>query len=319
MESPLKSDMTVLQKSNRFGGYLHSTIFIILLMVTVYCTPSFHCPEMVELGSSVNLTCYIEGRSNAHSYVTPSVTTAATCNLIDGKCYPSRNFNASVVNTSSSILTIHRTLKPHGGDWKCVNDPKKETCHVTVFKRPTCCITSDTNTSDTNTSSLNEGDAVTLTVNLSNSYCSESSLVELTTGVNTTLIKRTFTNISDDVLTKQFNVTSSHFGVVSLIYTCSSSSWNVSCEGIRQLVEGALTDIKTSTTQSTVPPTSDGPDTEVFPVWILITVAVIAVIAVILVIVVIVVIVVRWKKKRPAIIQTDQEGTSDVMLKDRDT
>ncbi|XP_071111442.1 uncharacterized protein [Haliotis cracherodii] len=247
--------MTVLQKSKRCGGYLHSTILIILLMVTVYCTPSFHCPEMVELGSSVNLTCYVEGRSNAHSYVTPSVTTAATCNLIDGKCIPSRNFNASVVNTSSSILTIHRTLKPHWGDWKCVNDPKKETCHVTVFKRPTCCITSDTNTS-----SLNEGDAVTLTLNLSNSYCSESSLIELTTGVNTTLIKRTFTNISDDVLTKQFNVTSSHFGVVSLIYTCSSRSWNVSCEGIHDLVQGALTHITTSTTQSTVTPTPDGRD-----------------------------------------------------------
>ncbi|XP_071111186.1 uncharacterized protein [Haliotis cracherodii] len=307
MESPLKSDMTVLQKSNRCGGYLHSTIFIIQLMVTVYCTPSFYCPEMVEMGSSVNLTCYVEGRSNAHSYVTPIGKTAATCNLTHVKCIRhSEHVTASVVNTSYSILTIHGTQKPHGGDWKCVNDPKKETCHVTVFKRPTCCITSDTNTS-----SLNEGDAVTLTVNLSNSYCSESSLVELTTGVNTILIKRTFTNISDDVLTKEFNVTSSHFGVVSLIYTCSSSSWNVSCEGIHQLVQGALTHITTST----VTPTPDGPDTDVSPgddkVWII----VIAVIAGIVGIVGIIL----WKKKRPAITQNDREGTSDVMLNDLNT
>ncbi|XP_067651933.1 uncharacterized protein [Haliotis asinina] len=248
---------------SRSCGHQHPAIFVFIWMTAVYCASLFHCPQMVELGSSVNLTCFVKATSKAHSYTTPGGMTAATCSLSEGDCIPTGNFTASVINSTSSVLTIPKALETHQGVWKCVgnaDDPYQETCRMSVVKIPTCEITSDQNIS-----SITEGAMLTLAVNLTRSFCSVPSRIRLLTGtVSTSLNKGTGTDITPGVLTRNFNVTSSHFGDVSVLYTCHGDSRNVSCTGVKELVEGTLSGVTTSFTDSqpTESTSSVGPDSD---------------------------------------------------------
>ncbi|XP_046329174.2 uncharacterized protein LOC124112999 [Haliotis rufescens] len=289
--------MPVPQRGSRCTWYRRSTIFILVFMTTVYCTSKFHCPQMVELGSSMILTCYVDAAAKAHSYATPRRTTAASCDLAGGRCIPVGNFAASVINTTCSVLTVPKTRRSHGGVWKCVDDaddPYPETCHVTVVEIPTCDVTSDKNIS-----SLNEGDKLALSVHLSRGYCSEPFLVTLTTGsVNITLTNHTVVNTT--VWTTEFLVTGPHFGEVSLMYACGGSSWNVSCEGVHRLAQDARSNITTSSTQFSVPPTSDGRDTEESDSHTGVSVGItVAIIFVIVVVIIFVILFLRKKRKKP--------------------
>ncbi|XP_046545802.1 uncharacterized protein LOC124255899 [Haliotis rubra] len=208
---------------------------ILLLLVTSAATVAVGgrilCPEIGLLGAPTNLTC-IEA-SRHLSFITPNGHSTAACDTSTGHCIPNGNFSASVINTTSSVLTITALMKSHAGTWKCSNDgdlPDPPSCNMTVAKCPTCTITSWQN----DDSNFTVDEEVALKVNVTGDYCSESALFQLQTGNIKTALNYSQWKENTDVI---FTLTESHLGEVKLVFICGGYSKALSCEGIQELKE----------------------------------------------------------------------------------
>ncbi|XP_067678559.1 uncharacterized protein [Haliotis asinina] len=126
-------------------------------------------------------------------------------------------------------------------------------------------------TSDTDTSTLDPGTNITLTVDLRNYYCSQQAGFTLTTGVitETLLGNQTMDNVTDIVLPHSLNVTSDHFGDVTVTFTCDSVPRPLDCDGVDKL-SGAtpsttetsavtVSNVTTPGLESSTTPTSPSP------------------------------------------------------------
>ncbi|XP_067667562.1 uncharacterized protein [Haliotis asinina] len=254
--------MFVSDTTRMYGcGLLH------LVMVLSYCSGNLLCPKIAELGSTVNLTCIKRIATHAHSYSTPIGTTAATCDLSNRYCINLGDFAASVLNESSTILTIPRLLQTYAGAWACVadaDDPKSEKCHLTVEKSPSCRIISPQNTRH-----LSVGEELSLTVYVRSFYCSELVLIGVKTGNTTShIINGTVSNVTDSTENMTFNMTASHFGDVTLEFSCGTKNHHEVCEGIQSLAESVTTGPTTQTAFTNTTTTQrgsigDGDDTVV--------------------------------------------------------
>ncbi|XP_071095237.1 uncharacterized protein [Haliotis cracherodii] len=268
---------------------VYGTVLLCLVVILPCCAGDFICPEAAELGSPVNLTCIQASGTRAHSYSTPSGTTAASCHLSDRKCIPLGDFSASVLNESCSVLAIPHLLQTHAGDWKCVvdaNDPDPETCHISVEKSPSCRILSHNNMR-----THRVGEELSLTVNVTGYYCSESVLVQLRTGdITSSLLNETVTMVKDSTVNITFNMTASHFGDVVLVFSCGSKSRHVLCEGL-QALDQSISTVPTTQTAVTNRTTTQRASTDDDH-----TTVIIVVICVITIIILMIILVFLWRR-----------------------
>ncbi|XP_046563741.1 uncharacterized protein LOC124272582 [Haliotis rubra] len=253
--------MFVSKSTSLYATRMYGSVLLYLVVVVSYNSGELLCPEIAELGSTVNLKCIKGIATRAHSYSTPIGTAAATCDLSNRYCINLGDFTASVLNESSSFLTIPHLLETHAGDWACVvdaDDPNPDTCNVTVQKSPSCRITSPQNTR-----ALIVGEELSLTVYVRSFYCSESVIIGVKTGnITSHPIKETVTKVTNSTENVTFHMTASHFGNVTLVFSCGTKNQHVLCEGIQSLVEGKQANITTTPTQPTGHPTTDGQDTD---------------------------------------------------------
>ncbi|XP_067660480.1 uncharacterized protein [Haliotis asinina] len=276
-----------LSKTQLNTPFIHGAFLLNLVTLWPYCLGELLCPTITELHSPVKLTCIQAAQTGAHSYSTPTGTTAASCDLPGNKCIPLGNFTAMVVNKSSSVLAIPRLLQTHAGAWACVVDadaPSLDTCHITVEKTPTCRIMSQQNTS-----TMRVGQELSLTIILTGYYCSEIAHVQVKTGgITSTLLNGTVTALTDSTENITLNITTSHIGEVGLVFSCDSYSQMMSCDGIQELVQSlpgisATETYVTNTTITEKESTNDEYLTPISVVMVVIAVTVFIAIAVILV------------------------------------
>ncbi|XP_046342516.2 uncharacterized protein LOC124123253 isoform X2 [Haliotis rufescens] len=213
----------VSRRGNTHGD--NALILMLLVMVVSYSTEHVFCPEISQLGMPVNLTCNKADNLNVHSYLTPSGNPAASCDLADGRCVSQGDFTASVINTTSSVLTIPSVLQSHGGDWACVadaDDPRPSTCRMTVAKFPSF-----------NMVSVQESSSLTvgreLKVNITGFFCSEDMQLELLTVMDSYSTPPLHTTA--DITERAFNTTGTQ---TKLLFTCGSHTQSLSCEGVQQ-------------------------------------------------------------------------------------
>ncbi|XP_046557045.1 uncharacterized protein LOC124266271 [Haliotis rubra] len=271
---------------------MYGSVLLYLLVVVSYNSGELLCPEIAELGSTVTLSCIKGIATRAHSYSTPIGTTAATCDLSKGYCINLGDFTASALNESSSFLTIPRLLEIHAGDWACVvdaDDPNPDTCNVTVQKSPSCRITSTQNTR-----ALIAAEELSLTVYVRSFYCSESVIIGVKTGnITSHSIKETVTKVTDSTENVTFNMTASHFGNVTLVFSCGTKNQHVLCEGIQSLVESVPTVPTTQTAVTNTSTTQRGSTGGDQNTAVIISVSVVITIAIFTII-----LVVLWRRRR---------------------
>ncbi|XP_067667937.1 uncharacterized protein [Haliotis asinina] len=214
---------------------MNSIIPLLMVTLAATVTPKVEiegrllCPEIGLLGSPTNLTC-IEAKGG-YSFITPRGTSAATCETSAGKCISTGHFTASVINTTSIVLTIPDLLKSHAGVWKCGSDdnkPDPPSCQMTVANLPTCTITGRRY----DDSDFIVDEEVALKVNVTGYYCSESVQFQLQTGNIQTGLDHSQWNATTSVI---FNLTETHIGEVKLVFKCGGYRQALTCEGIQQL------------------------------------------------------------------------------------
>ncbi|XP_046557692.1 uncharacterized protein LOC124266898 isoform X2 [Haliotis rubra] len=191
------------------------------------------CPDGVgQIGSEYTI---VGDRSNYTGFVwvRPDDRYVVTCNP---SCSPVAGYNATMNNTHST-LSIENVMIKDSGMWKIrdatVTDAvADDVCQLMVASPPQCNISSDT---DTN--ALELGTNLTLTLELRGYYCSQQAGFDLTTGSVTDVMlqNQTTNNITDTVQHHSFNVTSDHFGDVSVIFRCDSSNKPLTCGGVSKL------------------------------------------------------------------------------------
>ncbi|XP_071111365.1 mucin-5AC-like [Haliotis cracherodii] len=157
-----------------------------------------------------------------------------TCNP---GCSPVAGYRASM-NDTHSTLTIDSVRVADVGTWKIVDATvvdaiPVDVCPLTTVKIPHCNISSDEDTD-----SLEPGAQLTLTVNITDYYCSREAGFDLTTGAVTEALtmKHNVSDVSDVTLNTTFNVDITRLGDVSMDYICDRS-WTLQCDGVQNLLK----------------------------------------------------------------------------------
>ncbi|XP_046552829.1 uncharacterized protein LOC124262390 [Haliotis rubra] len=185
-------------------------------------------------GNRQNFSGFFWVRPNGGDYV-------VTCNPDCSETWPYNATYSATYNTTHSTLHINHTSKTDSGLWK-FNGATKEAsapvCDLTTANLPTCNISSDLDPH-----SLEEGTVLSLTVDVSNYFCSRGAGFELTTGdiTDTLLQNETVTDYTNATLNSTFNVTLQSLGDVLLSFSCLNSSWDLPCTGVKQLLKSPPT------------------------------------------------------------------------------
>ncbi|XP_067666176.1 uncharacterized protein [Haliotis asinina] len=210
------------------GPCVYTMTVLIFTMASPFNASGFDlvCPGIVYLRSSAHLVC---SGNTPVSFITPMKTPAAVCSMQPQRCILHGNYRASVLNASSSEVTIINTSQIHAGQWTCSTFSDSRTCSITVAELPSCTVTAN------NVSILSIGDALLLAVNITGYYCSEQVRFQLTTGN----ISQTIDSSTGDEVVASFNVsiTEAHFGNVELTYVCGDHSHQLVCDGVQSLAE----------------------------------------------------------------------------------
>ncbi|XP_071094566.1 uncharacterized protein [Haliotis cracherodii] len=207
------------------AGSLHST---------VQRTVRLLCPDISYLGVSAQLTCLTSEPFTNHIYAGPGNLKAPTCETSLSGCTTVKGFNASIINATHTDLRIVNVEQPHAGTWTCEDGASSESasCNLQVAKTPTCSITSQEDTDV-----LAQYQALTLTVDMQDYYCSKALTFSLQTGNVTTLLMEadSVASVTHNTSSVTLNVTDSHLGIVGLMFSCHNSQWNLTCDGVTEL------------------------------------------------------------------------------------
>ncbi|XP_071095603.1 uncharacterized protein [Haliotis cracherodii] len=188
-------------------------------------TVEIQCPVESYLNETTSLTC---STSQAYSNIIYKAPTGNSPQCSQTGCTPVSGFQADIINSSCTQLTILSVQQRHAGQWGCADgDNNFEYSKLVVAeKNATCSITVDT------CPVLLHG-KISLTVTIQNYYCSVASNVSLLVGsiretLSTALHVTCPTNITS---TKEINMTKAHFGNVQLELICKGKE-TIFCEGI---------------------------------------------------------------------------------------
>ncbi|XP_071094516.1 uncharacterized protein [Haliotis cracherodii] len=228
------------------------TIFSINLVQSD--TAVIHCPDIAFLGTSARLTCSTPVDFFTTSYSCPCGL-APQCQAESG-CTNVSGYNASIVNQTQTELTIISVQPQHAGNWSCVDRYCYENpfCHLVVAKIPSVNITSDVDAD-----SVNLGDRISLTVDIRDYHCSDTYNLTLQVG-SVTYTSGTGRNATIKYLPKivPINVTQTHFGDVKLVFACGNHQWNITPEGVNELLQNRTnipTTLSTGSLTAWSPPT----------------------------------------------------------------
>ncbi|XP_048254501.1 A-agglutinin anchorage subunit-like isoform X2 [Haliotis rufescens] len=143
--------------------------------------------------------------------------------------------NKTVTDATNTVLdtTFNVTLKRLGNiklDFTCANTTYNLACggvNTLLKSPPQCEISSSRN------GSLMPGTSLTLTVNITNYYCTEEAAFNLTTGsVEEELVgSHHVVDINSTVVMKTFNVTPAHNGNIKVSFSCDDINRELSCTG----------------------------------------------------------------------------------------
>ncbi|XP_046559293.1 uncharacterized protein LOC124268363 [Haliotis rubra] len=162
-----------------------------------------------------------------------------------------KNNTVTVVTDIVLNTTFNVTLKRLGNvqlDYTCDNSTYNLVCHgaVKLLKSPPeCDISSSRN------GSLIPGTNLTLTVNITNYYCTEEAAFDLITGsVQQELVPRHHVvDINSTIVSKTLEVTSAYDGDIKINFTCDGTHRELSCSGDKKI-------IVVGATSTATPPTS---------------------------------------------------------------
>ncbi|XP_048236933.1 mucin-5AC-like isoform X2 [Haliotis rufescens] len=152
-------------------------------------------------------------------------------------CSPVAGYSATL-NDTHSTLTIDSVGEADAGTWKIVdatvvNPIPVDVCHLTAAELPQCSISSDEDTD-----SLEPGAQLTLTVDITDYYCSVETGFDLTTGAVTEelVAKHNVTGVSTKTVNQTFNVDVTRLGDVMINFQCSRS-WTLTCNGVQKMLK----------------------------------------------------------------------------------
>ncbi|XP_071094570.1 uncharacterized protein [Haliotis cracherodii] len=193
------------------------------------------CPDISYLDVSAQLTCLSSEPFTNHIHAGPGALKAPACEASLSGCTTVKGFNANIINATHTNLRILNVEQPHEGTWTCKDGASSESasCNLQVAKTPTCNITSKEDTDV-----LAQYQALTLTVDVRDYYCSTALTFSLQTGNVTTLLMEadSVASVSHDTSSVTLNVTDSNLGIVGLVFNCHNYMWNLTCEGVTKLV-----------------------------------------------------------------------------------
>ncbi|XP_067661318.1 uncharacterized protein [Haliotis asinina] len=217
--------------------------FDLLLWFTALCSVPMitanPCPGVALLGSvyeitgtQQNISGIVWARPYGGQYV-------VTCNP---SCSGTSPYSATY-NTTYTTLHINRISLIDSGFWK-LKDANDDTgtftlvCNLTTANLPMCNISSDLDQH-----SLELGTTLSLTVDVRNYFCSLGAGFKLTAGnvTDTLLQNETVTNYANVTLNSILNVTLQRLGDVLLSFSCHSTTWDLPCTGVNQLLKSPPT------------------------------------------------------------------------------
>ncbi|XP_067667874.1 uncharacterized protein [Haliotis asinina] len=153
--------------------------------------------------------------------------------------------NNTVTDVTDIVLntTFNVTLKRLGDvklDFTCYNETYRLSCQgaVKLLKSPPEC-----DTSSSRNGSLFPGTSLTLTVNITNYYCTEEAAFDLITGnVEQELVPgHRVVGINSTVVEKTFNVTRQQDGDIKLNFTCDGTHRELHCSGDKKITVASPT------------------------------------------------------------------------------
>ncbi|XP_046545382.1 uncharacterized protein LOC124255494 isoform X2 [Haliotis rubra] len=178
----------------------------------------------------------VNGRSNytGFAWVRPDDRYVVTCNP---SCSPVAGYRATI-NVTHSTLTIAGIGIIDVGTWKIVDATvvgavPVDVCQLTAAGRPRCSISSEEDTD-----SLEPGTQLTLTVDITDYYCSVETGFDLTTGAVTDELVKTHnvSAVSSQTVNKTFNIDVRRLGDVKLNFQCDRSR-TLTCTGVQRLMK----------------------------------------------------------------------------------
>ncbi|XP_071095313.1 uncharacterized protein [Haliotis cracherodii] len=223
--------------------------FILVSLLQGVSSSQLDCPNVVELGSSARLL-WSETQTNISSisWTNPDGVLAGNC--ISNGC---ENTNGYTVerNTTRSELNILKVGFKDIGAWTCATPSSKSQCTVEGYKIPTCNITSNNRTDE-----LSLHEPLFLTVDIRGYNCSTAFNFSVQTGAVTKLLPTSVPDVSDYITPTSLTVTEAHLGGVRLIFRCHTEQWNLTCDGVTQLIKsndaGASNNVDIGTEQTTI-------------------------------------------------------------------
>ncbi|XP_046377396.2 uncharacterized protein LOC124149701 isoform X2 [Haliotis rufescens] len=118
--------------------------FLLMWIHVLHGTSEMTCPSQSEVGSTADITCIAPNTIDKHGYSTPNKEVAAICQTNRSSCQPLGDYSAAVINNTCSVLTIPSVKLSDAGDWRCTVSPSPMlTCHMVVYKTPSCTIISN--------------------------------------------------------------------------------------------------------------------------------------------------------------------------------
>ncbi|XP_071094563.1 uncharacterized protein [Haliotis cracherodii] len=214
------------------------TTFIYLLILFYnmnggYCsTAELTCPDLAYIEKFAVINCLTSEPFTSLQYLGPGGFLGPQCSSTI--CIDADGYNASVTNKTSSSLRILNVQPGHAGQWKCniLQHGPSASCTLVIAKTPNCNITSKEDTDV-----LSQYQALTLTVDIQDYYCSTALNFSLQTGNVTTLLTKAdfVANVTHNTSSVTLNVTDSHLGIVGLVFSCHNYKWNLTCEGVTKL------------------------------------------------------------------------------------
>ncbi|XP_046559289.1 A-agglutinin anchorage subunit-like [Haliotis rubra] len=237
-------------------------IYSIMLWSAQFVTVSTEspCPAIARLSGSYDISAKIV--YDRFVWVRPSDSQyVVTCSP---QCSGTTTYSATQKNAENiTTLTIGRVQIRDAGTWVISNTSSATVpaCHLTVAGPPECDISSSRN------GSLIPGTSLTLTVNITNYYCTEEAAFDLITGsVQQELVPRHHVvDINSTVVSKTFEVTSAHDGDIKINFKCDGTQRELSCSGDKKIIVVGATSTATPPTStpasSPTTSTSTGSDT----------------------------------------------------------
>ncbi|XP_071095943.1 uncharacterized protein [Haliotis cracherodii] len=198
---------------------MHLNVIVPFLLIWIHAshgTSELTCPSQSEVGSTADIMCVAPDATDKHGYSTPTKEVAALCQTKLSTCQPLGDYSAAVINETCSVLTIPSVKLSDAGDWRCTVSPSPMlTCHMVVYKTPSCTIISN---------EVNQA----ITVTLTGFFC--SGRVQFYVAALCELFNSTVNIITDGI----FNCTPVRrvSAETNLMFTCDNVNRNLDCKKV---------------------------------------------------------------------------------------